>query len=89
MRTATDLALCATKATEQAIVKAMANLVVLECHLWLNLTEIRDADRVTFLNSPISPKELFGPAVDVFVKQITATQKSLQAMCHFLLKRSK
>ncbi len=49
--TATDLALCATKATAQAISKPMANLVVLECHLWLNLSEIRDADRVAFLDS--------------------------------------
>lgn len=42
LRTATDLALHATKATAQAIGKAMANLVVLEHHFWLNLTEIRD-----------------------------------------------
>lgn len=49
--TVTDLALSVTKATSHAIGKAMANLVVLEHHLWLNLTEIRDTEKITFLNS--------------------------------------
>lgn len=35
LRSTTDLALNATK----------VSLVVLELHLWLNLTEIKDADR--------------------------------------------
>lgn len=43
----TDLVLCATKTTAQAIGSTMASLVVLERHLWLNLTEvIKDADRL-------------------------------------------
>lgn len=54
LHTASDLALRTTKATEQAICKAMSYLVVLECHLWQNLTEIRDADKVAFLDSPVS-----------------------------------
>lgn len=37
---ASDLALSATKTTAQAIACVMASLVVLESHLWLNLTEI-------------------------------------------------
>lgn len=45
--TATDLGLRATKATAQAIGKAMGNSVVLECHLWLNLTEIKDEDKIS------------------------------------------
>lgn len=36
----------------QAISHVMANLVVLERHLWLNLTEIKDADKTVFLDSP-------------------------------------
>lgn len=39
----TDLVLQATKTTVQAIGRAMASLVVLELHLWLNLTEFKDA----------------------------------------------
>ncbi len=41
LRSATDLALRATKTTAQAIGRSMASLVVLERHLWLTLTEIR------------------------------------------------
>ncbi len=38
LSSATDLALRATKMTAQAIGRSMASLVVLERHLWLNLT---------------------------------------------------
>ncbi|MGL4480145.1 MAG: hypothetical protein ACRCVK_18220 [Aeromonas veronii] len=51
---ATDLALRATKATAQAIGRSMASLVVLECHLWLNLTEIKDQDKTAFLDALVS-----------------------------------
>lgn len=34
----TDLALCATKMTAQAIGKSMASLLLLERHLWLSCT---------------------------------------------------
>ncbi|KAL0183604.1 hypothetical protein M9458_019300, partial [Cirrhinus mrigala] len=56
LRTATDLGPHATKATAQAISKTMASLVVLKRHLWLKLTEIRDAENMAFLDSPILPK---------------------------------
>ncbi|ROL49022.1 hypothetical protein DPX16_16637, partial [Anabarilius grahami] len=88
LRSATDLALCATKTMAQVIGSSMASLVVLERHLWLNLTEIKDADRAVFLDSPVSPTGLFGPAVDGFAERFTAAQKSSQAMQHFLPKRS-
>lgn len=48
---ATDLAMYATKTTAQGIGSAMASLVVLERHLWLNLKEIKDADKAAFLVS--------------------------------------
>ncbi len=66
----------------------MASLVVLERHLWLTLTEIKDADRVSFLDAPISPSGLFGPAVKGFAERFTQAQKASQAMRHFLPKRS-
>ncbi len=87
LRTATDLALRATKATAQAISKAMANLVVLECHLWLNLMEIRDAEKMAFLDSPVLPKGLFSPTMDGFTERFTEAQKTAQALRHFLPKR--
>ncbi|ROL54791.1 hypothetical protein DPX16_23237 [Anabarilius grahami] len=88
LRSATDLALRATKATAQAIGRSMASLVVLERHLWLNLTEIKDQDKTAFLDAPVSPSGLFGPAVEGFTERFTAAQKSSQAMRHFLPKRS-
>ncbi|KAI2646291.1 Platelet glycoprotein V [Labeo rohita] len=88
LRSATDLALRATKTTAQAIGRSMANLAVLERHLWLTLTEIKDADKVPFLDAPVSPTGLFGPSVDGFAERFSAAQKTSQAMRHFLLKRS-
>ncbi len=84
LRSATDLALRATKTTAQAIGRS----IVLERHLWLTLTEIKDADRVSFLDAPISPSGLFGPAVEGFAERFTEAQKASQAMRHFLPKRS-
>ncbi len=77
-----------TKVTAQAIRRSMASLVVLERHLWLNLTEIKEADKASFLDSPVSPTGLFGPAIEGFAEHFTAAQKSSQAMRHFLPKCS-
>lgn len=62
----------------------MVNLVVLERHLWLNLTEIKDDDKVAYLDSPVSCTGLFGPSMDGFAERFTAAQKSSQAMRHIL-----
>ncbi len=86
LHSATDLALRTTKMTAQVIRRSMASLVVLERHLWLNLMEIKDADKIHFLDSPTG---LFGPAVEGFTECFTAAQKSSQAMQHFLPKRSR
>ncbi len=58
----------------------MASLVVLERFLWLNLTEMKDADKVPFLDSLVSPTSLFGPAVEGLAECFTTAQKSSQAM---------
>ncbi|KAI2663140.1 ORF V: Enzymatic polyprotein [Labeo rohita] len=67
---------------------ALTSVDVLERHLWLTLTEIKDADKVPFLDAPISPTGLFGPSVEGFAERFSAAQKSSQAMRHFLPKRS-
>ncbi|KAL0203474.1 hypothetical protein M9458_001492, partial [Cirrhinus mrigala] len=85
---ATDLALRATKMASQAIGRSMASLVVLDHHLLLTLTEIKDADKVPFLDSPVSPTGLFGPVVEGFVERFTAVQKSSQAVRLFLPKHA-
>ncbi|KAL0168545.1 hypothetical protein M9458_036767, partial [Cirrhinus mrigala] len=60
LRSATDYALWATKVTVQALGRAMYTMVVQEHHLWLNLAEMRDAEKVCFLDAPISQAGLFG-----------------------------
>ncbi|KAI2645254.1 Gag-Pro-Pol polyprotein [Labeo rohita] len=45
LRSATDYAFRATKVTAQALGRAMSTLVVQECHLWLNLAEMKDAEK--------------------------------------------
>lgn len=49
----------------------MASLVVLEHHLWLTLTEIKDVKKVPFLDALVSPNGLFGPAVEGFAECFT------------------
>ncbi len=84
----TDLALRATKATAQAIGRSMSSLIVLEHHLCLTMTEMKEVDKVPFLDAPISSGSLFGPAVEGFAECFTEAQKSSQAMRHFLPKHT-
>ncbi len=88
LRSVTDLALRATKATAQAIGRSMSSLVVLERHIWLTLTEMKEVDKIPFLDAPVSSSNLFGPAVEGFAERFTEAQKSSQAMRHFLPKRA-
>ncbi len=60
LRTATDFALRATKVTARSPGKAMSTMVVQECHLWLNLAEMKNVDKARFLDAPISQAGLFG-----------------------------
>ncbi len=54
LRRATDLALRATKHTARAVGRSMAGSVAAERHLWLNLTEINEKEKVFLLDAPIS-----------------------------------
>ncbi|KAI2643946.1 ORF V: Enzymatic polyprotein [Labeo rohita] len=71
LRSATDYALRATKVTAQALGRAMSTMVVQERHLWLNLAEMRDAEKVRFLDAPISQAGLFGETVEEFAQQFS------------------
>lgn len=52
------------------MVRSLAQtLVVQECHLWLNLSEMRDANKACFLDVPISQVGLFGDIVEEFTQQ--------------------
>ncbi len=52
LRSTTDLALHATKATAQAIGRSMSSLIVLERHLWLTMAEMKEADKVPLVDAP-------------------------------------
>ncbi len=74
LRAATDLALRATKVTAQSLGRAMSMLVVQERHLWLCLTDMKEQEKVQFLNAPVSQIGLFGDAVESCAQQFSAAQ---------------
>ncbi len=76
LRTATDFALRATKVTARSLWKAMSTMVVQECHLWLNLAEMKDVDKARFLDAPISQAGLFGDTVEGFAQQFSVLWRS-------------
>ncbi len=88
LRTATDLALRATKVTARALGQTMSTLVVQERHLWLTLAYMRESDKHRFLDSPISQAGLFGEAVEDFAQQFSAAQKQTEAFRHILPRQS-
>ncbi|XDV46035.1 hypothetical protein PO909_014012 [Leuciscus waleckii] len=88
LRSATDLALRATKSAAQAIGRNMASLTVTERHLWLTLSEMAESERTASLDAPLSATGLFGSSVKDFAERFAEVQKASQAMKHFLPKRS-
>ncbi len=66
----------------------MSSLIVLERHLLLTMTEMNEADKIPFLDAPISSGSLFGPALEGFAECFTEAQKSSQTMQHFFPKRT-
>ncbi len=66
LRRATDLALRAIKVTARAIGRNMGNLVVLDCHLWLTLTELKDSEKTALLDAPVNPSGLFSGGGDIY-----------------------
>ncbi len=78
LRRATDLALRATKHTARAVGRSMAASVAAERHLWLNLTEIREKEKVFLLDAPISQSGLFGEAVSAVVDKFRSAKTQSQ-----------
>ncbi len=78
LRTAADLALAASKKVAQGIGCSKGRLVVLHHHLWLTLTEIRDAEKKQLLKA-----SLLGVTVEY-----TEALKQSKQLPHLLPKRS-
>ncbi|KAL0187588.1 hypothetical protein M9458_014687, partial [Cirrhinus mrigala] len=88
LRSVTDYDLRATKVTAQALGRAMSTMVVQERHLWLNLAEMRDAEKVRFLDTPISQASLFGETVEEFARQFSTVKQQTEAIKHILPRRA-
>ncbi len=84
LRAATDFALMATKRAAQSVGKAMGFMVVLQRHLWLNLADLKEADRKVLLNAPVTPAGLFGDAVESITERFAEAQKRAKAMSHVM-----
>ncbi len=87
LRVATALALRATKVTAQSLGRAMSTLVVQERHLWLCLADMKEQEKVQFLNAPLSKTGLFGDAVESCAQQFLAAQKQTEALKHSMRRR--
>ncbi|XP_057179662.1 uncharacterized protein LOC130547610 [Triplophysa rosa] len=87
LRTATGLALRATKVTARALGRALSTMVVQERHLWLNLAQMSDAEKVRFLDAPIAQGGLFGDTVEDFAQQFSTVKKQTEAISHILPRR--
>ncbi len=79
LRIVTDFTLRATKITARYLGKLMFTLVAQECCLSLNLVDMRDVDKICFLDTPISQIDHFGDAVKDFVQQFSAVQRQNSA----------
>ncbi len=89
LRRATDLALRATKHTARAVGRSMAGSVAAECHLWLNLTEIHEKEKVFLLDALISQSGLFGEVVSSVVEKFRSTKTQSAALKQFMPRRTR
>ncbi len=89
LRRATDLALRATKHTARDVGHSMAASVAAERHLWLNLTEIREREKVFLMDAPISQSGLFGEAVSAVVDKFRSAKTQSAALKQFMPRRSR
>ncbi len=89
LRRATVLALRATKHTARAVGRSMAALVAAERHLWLNLTDIREREKVFLMDAPISQSGLFGEAVSAVVDKFCSAKTQSAALKQFMPRRSR
>ncbi len=67
----------------------MAGLVVAEHHLLLNITDIREKEKVFLLDATVSSSGLFGDAVDIFVDKFRAAKTQSAAFKQFMPRRSR
>ncbi len=89
LRRATDLAFRATKHTARTVGRSMAGSVAAERHLWLNLTDIREKEKVFLLDASILQSGLFGVAVSSVVEKFRLAKTQLAALKQFMPRRTR
>lgn len=77
---ATDFALMAAKRSALAIGRSMGFMVVLHWHQWLILVDLKNSDRKTLLNAPITPSSLFGDTVESSAEHFSEAQMCWKVM---------
>ncbi len=60
-----------------------------ERHLWLNLTEIREKEKVFLMDAPISQSGLFGEAVSAVVDKFRSAKTQSAALKQFMPRRAR
>ncbi len=63
-------------------------MIVLQRHLWLNLSDLKDADHKVLLNAPVTPSVLFGDDVESIIESFAEAQKRTKAMSHVMPRRA-
>ncbi len=71
-----DLVLRGMKVTAQSMGRVMSMLVVQERNLWLCLADMKEQEKVQFMNAPVSQTGLFGDAVESFAQQFFGSTKA-------------
>ncbi len=60
-----------------------------ERHLWLNLTEIREKEKVFLLDAPISQSGLFGEVVSSVMEKFRSAKMQSAALKQFMPRRTR
>lgn len=84
LRWATDLSLWVIKKMARAVGRSMSAMVAMEMHLRLNLTGIKDRDKVFLLNAPVLPSGLFSKSVNTVVNRFWEAKGHAEAFDKFL-----
>ncbi|KAK9958512.1 hypothetical protein ABG768_010626 [Culter alburnus] len=85
-RRATDLVLHAPSFHQATMHQVM---VAVKCHLWLNITEIREKEKVFLLGDPISHSGLFGEVVNSVVDKFNTAETQSAVLKQFMPRRAR
>lgn len=65
----------------------MAQMLTVESHFWLNLTDIKEKDKTFLMDAPISKDGLFGEAVTLVVDKFRAAKQQSDSFRQMIPRR--